>query len=89
MTKNRAFLVYGTYRTLQELCGLGHTICLSLHDIGFAKRFSTHTIVLQHGRVFGSGLTSQVLRAGTIEKVFAVATREIRLENGEIAIVLG
>jgi len=54
-----------------------------LHDLNLALRYSDRCVVLQHGRVVGSGATAEVLTPLCIEKVWGMVAHAVAPHDGE------
>lgn len=50
----------------------GRALCIALHDLNAAARFSTHAVLLDRGRIFAAGVTREVLTPDALRAVFGV-----------------
>lgn len=74
-------------KLFKDLCDKDHTICLSLHDINLAYRFSTHVIVLNNGELHAAGKTKEVLTPKLINELFQIHAKFVRINDSEEAVV--
>ncbi len=47
-------------------------VCIIMHDLHLAMRYTDHVILLKYGRLFAEGSTATALNKGIIEEVFEV-----------------
>ncbi len=59
-------------RKLAENYGYG--VCIVLHDLNLAMRYTDHAVLMHHGKVFASGETRQTLSEERISTVYGVNT---------------
>lgn len=51
------------------------TVCVAIHDLNLAMRYSDQVVLLKDGKLFASGPRSTVLDADNIEQVFEVSAK--------------
>lgn len=69
-------------RLAEQLARDGKTVLLVLHDISLALKISDQIVVLQEGRIVGSGTPEEVLRSGVLTKIYGVEIRSVRTDKG-------
>ena len=62
------------------------TIVLAMHDLHLASKFCSRLILLDEGKIFKDGKTTDVLQKEHIEKVYGVKVHVINDPNGNIII---
>jgi iron complex transport system ATP-binding protein len=62
------------------------TIVLAMHDLHLASKFCSRLILLDEGKIFKDGITTDVLQKEHIEKVYGVKVHVITDPNGNIII---
>ena len=62
------------------------TIVLAMHDLHLASKFCSRLILLDEGKIFKDGITTDVLQKEHIEKVYGVKVHVINDPNGNIII---
>jgi iron complex transport system ATP-binding protein len=50
-------------------------VLIAIHDLNQAMRFSDHTIVIEEGRLRGSGATARIITPKMLEEVYSVEAR--------------
>lgn len=80
-------VAFSLLELLQNICAKGRVICLSLHDIGLARRFSHQIMIMSEGRVYGRGRTEDILIPQVVKEVFGTEAQLIELEQGQKTIV--
>jgi iron complex transport system ATP-binding protein len=71
----------------RALTDAGRTIALATHDLGSVLRYATSALVLQRGRVAGSGAPLDVLTPAMCRDVFAVESEVVTTADGRQAFV--
>lgn len=72
---------------LRRLADSGRSVVVALHDLNAVMRFADQAIVLDNGRVSGTGPPADVLTAATVESVFGVRTEHLAAEGGSAVLV--
>lgn len=74
------------YQFLELLKKLNHdhklTICMVLHDLNHALRFSDELLLLKNGQLIAQGTPTTVLTASNIKNVFGLNSQLIKTEAG-------
>lgn len=74
-----------TMEALRHYASTGRSVVAVLHDIGMAIRFADRVVVMQNGRIAGTGSGKDLLQCGLLEDVFRVRLEPFFDENGRLA----
>lgn len=72
------------FEVLELLCAMrssGKTVIAVLHDLPLALRYSDEILLLENGRPAAAGTPDEVYDAGTIDRVFGISCRRIRIDG--------
>jgi len=74
-----------TMETLRNYASAGRCVISVLHDIGMAVRFADCIVVMQDGRIAGTGSGIDLLQSGLLGDVFNVRFGSVFDGNGKLA----
>lgn len=60
---------------------LGKTAVVVLHDLNLAARYCDDLVLLEHGRLAGSGAASEVIDSDLLERVYGIGVRRVDLDG--------
>jgi iron complex transport system ATP-binding protein len=70
-------------RLLRELASSGIGILIAMHDLNDALHFADHVVLLDKGRLAGSGAPQEVLSPSILTRVYGVTVEWLRRTDGE------
>lgn len=73
-----------TMQVFENLARAGHSVVVSLHDLGLAARHCTRLILLDQGRLIADGTPQDVLTAENLKTVFGVTAFFMQTEQGPV-----
>lgn len=62
----------------------GKTVVMVLHDLSLALQYADHILLLQEGRFVASGTPDQLIRDGSLDRVFDVQTHTLSLAHQKV-----
>lgn len=71
-----------TMQSFADLTHEGHSVIVSLHDLGLAARYCTRLIVLDKGGIAADGPPLDVLTEGLVRRVFGIRAYLARTPDG-------
>ena len=71
----------------RSLADAGRAVAIATHDLSVVAQFATHVLLLNHGRIVGSGTPEQVLTPASCRSVFAVDSEIVATADGRRAFV--
>ncbi len=75
---------FRTFEQLKELSRNGKTICISSHDLNFAKLYADHIILVNKGQIVKEGQTHAVFNSSLIEEIFHVIMTSVKVAGRDI-----
>lgn len=69
---------------LKQLTREGKTVVAVLHDLNHALQYAEEIILMENGRMRGSGTPKEILGTGVLEEVFRVRVHSLRDECGKV-----
>lgn len=73
-----------TMRVFTDLAREGHTVLVSLHDLGLAARHCSRLLLLNQGKLVADGPPRSVLSDQNLREVFGVSAHFVETDNGPI-----
>jgi len=73
-----------TMATFASLAGLGHSVLVSLHDLGLAARHCTRLLLVCEGRIVADGTPAEVLTLERMAEVFGIRAFYRQTEDGPV-----
>lgn len=77
-----------TMEVFAALAREGHSVIVSLHDLGLAARLCTRLVMLHRGQIVADGAPSDVLTAQNMHDVFGISAHFQDTENGPLFLPL-
>lgn len=71
-----------------RICAMGKTIIMTLHDLSLAFAYSDKVVVMENGRICCCGTAQEVLRSGTVDRVFSVKSHQVNVAGNKEYIFL-
>ncbi|MBE6037677.1 MAG: ABC transporter ATP-binding protein [Anaerofustis stercorihominis] len=67
--------------SLKKMKGVGKCVIAVLHDISLAMKYSDELIVINHGRIAGSGNADEILDSGILKEVFGIDGKCVEVDG--------
>lgn len=75
---------FRTFEQLKELSREGKTVCVSSHDLNFAKLYADHIVLVNKGQIVAEGPTDTIFNSSLIEEIFHVIMTSVKVAGREI-----